>query len=89
MQPSDSIMDTLTPPCDNPIHEHAVMHAPEGLEGEVSSVRTAICTEDASGVRFVHVPYKPDEIELARLAQGGTLWLTVMGGLPPHHLTVT
>lgn len=35
-----------------------------------------------------HVAYKLDEIELAHLAQGGTLWLTTWGGLPIHHLEV-
>src|SRR5205085_9985647 len=40
-------------------------------------------------VRVVHVPWQLDEIELAALAQGGTLWLTTWGGLPVHRLEVT
>lgn len=36
----------------------------------------------------VRVPWKPDEIELMHLAQGGTIWLSTWGGLPPHMLEV-
>lgn len=39
-------------------------------------------------VPVAHVAYKLDEIELAHLAQGGTLWLTTWGGLPIHLLEV-
>lgn len=35
-----------------------------------------------------HVPYQLNEIELAALAQGGTLWLTTWGMLPVHLLEV-
>lgn len=37
---------------------------------------------------MVHVPWTLDEIELAHLAQGGTLWLTTWGSLPIHSLQV-
>lgn len=40
-------------------------------------------------VPVVHVAYKLDEIELAHLAQGGTLWLTTFGQLPIHQLEVS
>jgi hypothetical protein len=40
------------------------------------------------GGTMVHVAWMPDEIDLARLANGGTLWLTCWGGLPPHNLQV-
>jgi hypothetical protein len=36
----------------------------------------------------IRVPYELDEIELAHLARGGTLWLTTWGGLPIHMLEV-
>lgn len=36
----------------------------------------------------VRVPWRPDEIELAHLARGGTIWLSTWGGLPPHMLEV-
>jgi len=34
------------------------------------------------------VAWKLDEIELAHLARGGTLWLSTWGGLPMHMLEV-
>jgi hypothetical protein len=40
------------------------------------------------GATVVRVPYQLDEIELAALARGGTLWLSTWGGLPPHMLEV-
>lgn len=36
----------------------------------------------------VRVPWKLDEIEVAHLAHGGTLWLSTWGGLPMHMLEV-
>ena len=36
----------------------------------------------------VRVAWELDEIELAELARGGTLWLSIWGGLPPHMLEV-
>lgn len=36
----------------------------------------------------IAVPWTLDEIELARLARGGTLWLVTRGGLPIHGLHV-
>lgn len=38
--------------------------------------------------RAIRVPYELDEIELAHLARGGTLWLTTWGALPIHVLEV-
>ncbi len=45
----------------------------------------AIITTEAN---LVHVALRLDEIEVARLAQGGTLWLTTWGGLPIHLVEV-
>ena len=42
----------------------------------------------AAGVNCVHVAVQLDEIELAHLVHGGTLWLTTWGGLPVHLLSV-
>lgn len=42
----------------------------------------------ASDANMVHVAYQLDEIELAALARGGTLWLTTWGGLPIHLVEV-
>jgi hypothetical protein len=40
------------------------------------------------GAICVRVAWKPDEIDLAHLARGGTIWLSCWGGLPPHYLQV-
>lgn len=37
---------------------------------------------------IVRVPFTLDEIELAHLAQGGTIWLSTWGGLPIHMMEV-
>lgn len=42
----------------------------------------------APDVNVVHVAYRLDEIEVAQLARGGTLWLTTWGGLPIHLVEV-
>lgn len=42
----------------------------------------------APGAGVVHVAYQLDEIEVAHLARGGTLWLTTWGGLPIHLIEV-
>jgi hypothetical protein len=49
---------------------------------------SAILTTNVLGETVVRVAWKPDEIELAHLAQGGTVWLSTWGGLPPHMLEV-
>lgn len=63
-----------------------VMRAPEGMENCEDC--SAIATTDESGVTVVRVAWKPDEIDLAHLARGGTIWLSTWGGLPPHMLEV-
>jgi hypothetical protein len=45
-------------------------------------------TTDVGGGAVVRVPWVLDEIDLAHLAKGGTLWLSTWGGLPPHMLEV-
>lgn len=40
------------------------------------------------GVACVRVAWKPNEIDVAALAQGGTIWLSTWGGLPPHQIEV-
>lgn len=42
----------------------------------------------ATQAAVVHVAYQLDEIEVAQLARGGTLWLTTWGGLPVHLIEV-
>jgi len=49
----------------------------------------AVVSPDRDGFgEMVHVPWVLDEIELAQLAKGGTLWLTCWGHLPIHSLQV-
>lgn len=43
---------------------------------------------NVGGGTVVRVPWQLDEVELAHLARGGTLWLSTWGGLPPHMLEV-
>lgn len=44
--------------------------------------------EEGREFHVVRVAWKPNEIELAQLALGGTIWLSTWGGLPPHMLEV-
>lgn len=63
--------------------EFVVMGGPE--EGpDVIPCPSLVCRE----ANVVHVAYRLDEIEVAALAQGGTLWLTTWGGLPIHLVEV-
>lgn len=39
------------------------------------------------GVSVVVVAWKPDLEELACLVAGGVIYLTCLGGLPPHYLS--
>jgi hypothetical protein len=56
--------------------------APNGMEDAVAPAETLT---DGDGT---HVPWQPNEVDLARLAHGGTIWLTTLGGLPPHRIDV-
>lgn len=62
------------------------MKAPPGMD-DCADCR-AILTTDDQGQNVVRVAWKPDEIDLAHLANGGTIWLSTWGGLPPHMLEV-
>ena len=50
----------------------------------------AVVIDDPNGIaaHIVCVPWTLDEIELAHLARGGTLWLQTWGSLPVHNLQV-
>lgn len=62
----------------------AVRFAGEHLGAEDCN---GIVTQTSTGP-VVRVAWKPDEIDLAHLATGGTIWLSAWGGLPPHMLEV-
>jgi len=49
---------------------------------------TLVGLDTTQGVVVCRVAYQLDEIELAALAQGGTLWLSTWGGLPIHLVEV-
>lgn len=63
-----------------------VMRAPEGMDDCADC--SAIVTTNQRRESVVRVAWKPNEIELAHLARGGTIWLSIWGGLPPHMLEV-
>lgn len=68
--------------CAQPVYARAVLGGPE--EGpDVIPCPTLL---SSAGVQ--RVAYQLDEIEVARLAQGGTLWLSVWTPLPVHRLEV-
>ena len=56
----------------------AVFAGPEGVEPCL-----AVVTGDV-----VRVPWHLTPLEALQLADGGTLWLSTWGGLPPHMLEV-
>lgn len=64
---------------------------PEGMEE--SQVRTIpaylgqINNGNLDGAPVVTVAWKPSEEELKQLIGGNPIYLTCIGGLPPHYLT--
>lgn len=44
--------------------------------------------EDGRPFDVVRVAWQPNEVEVAHLARGGTIWLSTWGGLPAHMLEV-
>lgn len=63
----------------------AVIGGPEEGDGVIPC---PTLVSDHAGRAMCHVAYQLDELEVAALAHGATLWLTTWGGLPVHHLTV-
>lgn len=59
--------------------------APRGMEDEVAPAE--VLRSEPFGEE-IHVPWQPDEIDVMKLAEGGTVWLTVLGGLTPHRIEV-
>lgn len=57
--------------------------APEHQENVVD---VEVMVDSASSLTMV--PFMPNEIEVAQLANGGTLWLVIVGRMPPVCLEV-
>jgi len=66
--------------------QHVTLGAPAGREHDVAPAEILAEVVNLDVVR--HVPWLPDEADLEALANGATVWLTVMGGLPPHRIEV-
>ena len=67
---------------DHPGMRRVVMQPPPGMDNCESA-------EVLIGNGLVRMPWRPDEIEVAQLAHGGTIWLTIWGeGMPPVALGV-
>ena len=64
----------------------ATFTAPGEIEAGVDPCPGLIADSDLGKVCLV--AWTLDEIELAHLACGGTLWLSTWGGLPVHRLLV-
>ena len=66
---------------------------PEGFtEGQVKPVRAyhgTVRTGSCEGAPCVVVAYQPDAYERQIIADGGSVFMTVLGGLPPHMLTTS
>lgn len=64
---------------------------PEGLdESQVMTIpayKGAITYGNLDGEEFVTVAWKPTEADLIRLMAGELVYLSCVGGLPPHFLT--
>jgi hypothetical protein len=60
---------------------------PGEVEADITPCPSVVTDGDEFGV-VVRVLWTLDDIELARLAQGGTLWLSCWGGLPIHMMEV-
>lgn len=68
-----------------------IFTAPDEQEVGIEPARGIVTLprdEQDLGVACVRVAWKPDEIDLAHLARGGTIWLSTWGQLPVHSLQV-
>lgn len=65
-----------------------VFRPPPGSNDCDPALSIVTTSESDMKVQVVRTAWKPDEIDLAALAQGGTVWLSTWGSLPPHMLEV-
>ena len=72
---------------------NAKYKAPEGLaESQVMTIpafRGDIVGGSMDGEAMVVVAWKPDGLEISRLLAGEPVYLSVIGGLPPHFLSTS
>lgn len=61
---------------------------PPGMDDCDPAQAIVTASESSMKVDVVRTAWKPDEIDLAAMAQGGTVWLSTWGSLPPHMLEV-
>ncbi len=61
--------------------------APPGMEDTVGTVDT-VYSIDQEGFSIVRIPFELSEIELKQLAKGGSIWLEILGGVPPFNLRI-
>lgn len=61
---------------------------PEGLaESQVRTIdafRSEVQTGSMEGSQMTVVAYRPTQQEVEQLQEGGLIYITFMGGLPPH-----
>jgi len=59
----------------------------ESQVAPIPASRYQVVGGPCDGVEMVVVAWLPDAEDLARLNAGGPVYLSCIGGLPPHHLT--
>jgi hypothetical protein len=79
-------MTPVKPPITN-----CVFTAPEDLDAsQVNSIhayRESIPTGNLEGATFIVVAWQPSPDEIKALQEGGSIFLSCLGSLPPHFLT--
>jgi len=90
MEPRDITPDDIELFASNGLNPRPATFA---ADDETFTPCPALITDDANGSpvgngNVVRVPWTITDDELVELANGGTLWLSTWGGLPPHALFV-
>lgn len=64
--------------------------APEQVSPDAVLPCQALVTDDADGIshQVIRVPWQPDDNDIARIAAGGTIWLSSHSMLPVHSIAV-
>ena len=64
-----------------------IMRCPDDMP-HCSDCQTIATADTPDGQHTIRVAWRPNVEDIANLAQGGTIWLSCVGGLPPHFLEV-